>query len=701
MSFNYKKFRETVGKKYSKNLDKEVIDDLLNLGDENEYSRDTPVSLGKRLILVNLTIKGQKSNQEIIDFYQQFNPGVNMWIADNLKGKSSMFKVIQFSLTGNNNLKHDIKKWIRKILLNFRINQQAYCVYISLEAAGLIGTLYSAEIASLDEVNSFSESLIFTESGVDKFSQEIQNFFFNQFSYYSLKWTQKSSRKDSDELQESNASWSTYFKSIFLESKDSNSMYGAQEKKIFQMLLGLQLTYPINRLTIKKDMKQFEKAKQVSFSKVRETSKDSERQALKTKISTLEAEINKIRASDSDVDDPDIKQYSEKYEFLIKEISRCNQEYLEKQAQLRASRQEIYEIEIQKQQFEQDLNQINRQILQCTKSINSLQEFLDVGKLFSNLDVKYCPCCNRTVSSKISTSNKDKPECILCHEVVSSPNEVENQTKYLDKIEQLNLEKQHMLKIQAEQEQTLSKLSQEYKMKRSLLLNAQGQQDESSIFILKEELAQLEDSLYQRRNRFVVPNQDLENLISQKAVAEFQLEQLDVSQHYIEDNSLGDQISLLDFAISTLKVKRYELGGKVLKDLSDLMLEELNLLGLGSITEINISEDFNISYKQDDDFVTFDRIAEGEQLRVKIAFYLSLIQLDVKYNFGKHTRFLIIDSPSKEEGDSAYLEGLSILLQSIETRLKDELQIFVGTAERSLSGIVTSETLLKKGDFLF
>jgi hypothetical protein len=143
------------------------------------------------------------------------------------------------------------------------------------------------------------------------------------------------------------------------------------------------------------------------------------------------------------------------------------------------------------------------------------------------------------------------------------------------------------------------------------------------------------------------------------------------------------------------------LQGKVLKDLSDLMLEELNLLGLGSITEINISEDFNISYKQDDDFVTFDRIAEGEQLRVKIAFYLSLIQLDVKYNFGKHTRFLIIDSPSKEEGDSAYLEGLSILLQSIETRLKDELQIFVGTAERSLSGIVTSETLLKKGDFLF
>jgi hypothetical protein len=169
----------------------------------------------------------------------------------------------------------------------------------------------------------------------------------------------------------------------------------------------------------------------------------------------------------------------------------------------------------------------------------------------------------------------------------------------------------------------------------------------------------------------------------------------------VSNDSLENQIATLGFAISLLEKARYNLGGKVLSDLSDLMLEELHLFGLTTITAIQISQNFDISYKQDGDFVQFDKIAEGEQLRVKISLYLSLIQLDVKYIFGKHTRFLIIDSPSKEEGDSVYLEGLSTLLKSIENRFKGELQIFIGTAERKLSGIVENETTLDHGEFLF
>ena len=74
----------------------------------------------------------------------------------------------------------------------------------------------------------------------------------------------------------------------------------------------------------------------------------------------------------------------------------------------------------------------------------------------------------------------------------------------------------------------------------------------------------------------------------------------------------------------------------------------------------------------------YDNIAEGEQLRAKIAFYLSLIQLDIEFNFGRHTRLLIIDSPGKEEADSKYLEGLTQVLNSIEDRYGDNLQILLG-----------------------
>ena len=218
---------------------------------------------------------------------------------------------------------------------------------------------------------------------------------------------------------------------------------------------------------------------------------------------------------------------------------------------------------------------------------------------------------------------------------------------------------------------------------------------------LQEELTTLETSLFQQQNTLRRRNDQLDSLIAQKAIAEFELNQNNSEITSIYNDSLEHQIDMLKFAINLLEKERYNSSQKVLSDLSNLMLEELNLFGLTTFTEIKISEDFDISYKQDGEFVKFNNIAEGEQLRVKISLYLSLIQLDVKYNFGKHTRFLIIDSPSKEEGDSIYLEGLSTLLKGIEDRFKDQLQILIGTAERKLSGIVANETILDEGKYLF
>jgi hypothetical protein len=215
MNFDYKKFRNTIIQKHGGLLDEVVIDELLNLGDESDYSRDTPISTGKRLSLVNLTLQGKKSDETKINFSYEFKQGINIIIADNFKGKSSVFKAIQFALTGNDNLKHDIKKWLHVILLNFRINEQDYCVYINIESKTLDGSLYRTKINAVEDIKLSEIPTIFNERGVDKFRKEMESFFFKQFSYYSLKWTQKASKKASNELVESNATWHTYFKSIF------------------------------------------------------------------------------------------------------------------------------------------------------------------------------------------------------------------------------------------------------------------------------------------------------------------------------------------------------------------------------------------------------------------------------------------------------------------------------------------------------
>ena len=294
-------------------------------------------------------------------------------------------------------------------------------------------------------------------------------------------------------------------------------------------------------------------------------------------------------------------------------------------------------------------------------------------------------------------------ECVLCHDIVDSEEDNQNQLKHLEKIESFNEDKEKYLELQKEKETSLENLQQKKQEQWGKIhsLENRTKTDIPYLLTLQEELTTLDTSLFQQQNTLRRRNDQLDSLIAQKAIAEFQLNQNNAEITSTYNDSLEHQIDMLEFAINLLEKERYNSSQKVLSDLSNLMLEELNLFGLTTFTEIKISEDFDISYKQDGEFVKFNNIAEGEQLRVKISLYLSLIQLDVKYNFGKHTRFLIIDSPSKEEGDSIYLEGLSTLLKGIEDRFKDQLQILIGTAERKLSGIVANETILDEGKYLF
>lgn len=232
----------------NKHLD---INQAKTLIEFNSAYEDMPVSTGKRLIINYLEFNGQKKNSDNFNFKKKFEQGVNIIIADNLRGKSTVFKVLKAALVGDaNSIKADVKTWIKNIAVGFKISNQDYFIMISLETR-FKGILYNVPWEKFSLENSDGSNIVFEANNNKKYSEEIQKFFFNQFSYYSLKWTQKSSAKDSNELVEAGASWKTYYKSIFLESKDSVSFYGGQDQKVFQMLLGFEYTNWINHLSVR------------------------------------------------------------------------------------------------------------------------------------------------------------------------------------------------------------------------------------------------------------------------------------------------------------------------------------------------------------------------------------------------------------------------------------------------------------------
>jgi len=145
------------------------------------------------------------------------------------------------------------------------------------------------------------------------------------------------------------------------------------------------------------------------------------------------------------------------------------------------------------------------------------------------------------------------------------------------------------------------------------------------------------------------------------------------------------------YAIDALKKKRQELNKEILAKLEGLILKEMQEFGLKNVSKVGISESYNLSFIQNEESVTFDDLTESEKLRVKFAFYLSLIQLDIEYQLGRHSRFLIFDSPGSEEISKANLEGLSAIFKEINKRFGNDLQIFLGTSLREFNEVTTVE----------
>lgn len=705
MKFDYNSFIAGLQKEFDGTFSGPEIKELLNL--EDEINKDTPLSTGKRLEVNYISFTGKKTTEEpqgfsddVIDYSQEIYSGVNIWVADNLKGKSSIFKIIKFALTGDNSLKPNISKWIDHILVIFSINDKRYTVYINNSKKQLNAALYNKEIKVYPSEGEHAEERLFLSTSKDDFQSQLKDFFFHQFDYYSLRWTQKSSVKDKDDLLDVGASWLTYFKSIFLESKDTTElMYGAQGTKVFQMLLGLHLTSPINKLTIEKDKMMHLKGRQQSFDS-RDVTENVEKKAeLQKSLDELTEKLNEIILAERQ--SVDVAALVKQYDDLLGELDAENVKSFKISNDLQENRNQKNKTAGRKQFVEDELNKLKKELHKAGKQHSDIKEYLEIGVFFSNLDLKACPSCSHPVTSEKKQQAVSAHTCALCSDDVSKDISEVNTDSLSAKSDEL-IQLQEGLKLSIE---TFANELEKLKINANELysVNIKLEQQQSAIKdtgALNARLLELQKAISEERQKVRPRDSEKNELIEKKAVLNFRIKQLDELPKKNGDQKIEQKIQLLAKAIDELNKIRFAEGQSILKKLADLMTDEVKALGL-RISEITINDRFDIKYKQDGDYLSFSEIAEGEQLRAKLAFYLSLIQLDIEHNYGRHARFLIIDSPGKEEGDKNYLDGLSKLIKELETRFGDKLQILIGTAERSLENTVKHQNVFPADTYVF
>lgn len=700
MNFNYAALKRQLKQKYKSQLPDRVIDDLLTF--EQGFLKDGFPQ--KRLIISRVCFSGAKDD---IPFTldRSFNEGINLVLADNLKGKSSLFKIIKYALTGDSDIAKDVKGWLKNIYLQFRINASVLTVYLNLEKPRTQATLLNLPIDDVVDKEIDATNIIYQADNEKTYRDYIQDFFFREFDYYHLNWTQKSSLKDRNELVESKASWNTYFESVYLASRDSYKLaYGSQEELIFQMMIGLKLTYPINRLKVKLELTQFEQAKLKDTINMEGRRRDQSRKTLEKELATIAKAIEKlIKVEDQKVNLSDLYNQRALLAIQIAERNKNLTKFEHQKVQITRDGSKLF---FENQERTAQVRKYKDQIQKALKSQTDLEEHVQFGIFFSNLDIKICPHCNTKVNEEKKISERTTKSCRLCTHAIEEAPAIDS-SAYHQKIESLSAEiegYEKQIPLLTERINNTAKAIEEIKKKNQVYLSSireitkQNQTDQKA-------LREIETTI-QKANQSAKKAEQMLDLEKRKAVAEFRMKDfINQTTHpsVIEIKEYDLRIALLNDALTELKKERTVQNKEVLSNFTDLMMEELRDMGVMGITEIGLTEGFKVMYNQNNNWVSFDEISEGEQLRVKIAFYLSIIQSDIKYNAGKHPRLLIIDSPNKEEGDKVYREGLKKVLHSIEHKYGTQLQIIIGTASRELEDSVATENawVLPEGQFLF
>ncbi|WP_165044748.1 hypothetical protein [Dysgonomonas sp. ZJ709] len=696
MSFRYDAFIKNI---HTKHKDAFTLDQIKDILFVDEYLKDSPMSTGQRLIVDSLLFRGVKSDETEFFFSHKFQSGVNVLIADNLKGKSSVFKIIRFALTGKN--VDNIGQWIKEVLLSFKVNNNFYSTYIDCSSHRLKAKLLKGNILRYEDIE--NADLFWEVSSKEDYILKMQEFFFSQFSYYSLKWTQKPSQKDKVELQENATSWKTYFHSIFLESKDSYELsFGNQEIKTFEMLFGLELTYPINSLTVKLDKLKSEKGINADHITRKINADEKQKKKIEEELILKNKEYNQaVKPVQKKI--IDTKSLYDHYQSLTQKLNNENERLILMRKELQTIEEDEEKIEIQRKALKSKIGSLKKENQQKLKRINDLNEYKDSLSFFSNLDIKHCPNCDHPVSPDKMKMQANEHKCSLCSEDVHSKDETETQENILTRVNDLTENVNQLNTL-------ISDLEFEYSNYSGILeplINKKKQINVKPNFDLNYLSQEISNSEKQIKNALVnnkteIPTPNLSILLKEIAVLEYKkLELKNQEQAKIDTSSYDKQIELLDNAIFDLKHMRYSIGNSSINKLEEIILSKIHSFGIKNISKIKITEGLGIRYIQDGVQKEFKNLVEGEQLRAKISLYLSLIELDIFEQLGKHSHFLIIDSPAKEEGDKYYLAGLISELQNIDKTMHADLQILIGTAERDFENKFKNQLIFEDGQFVF
>ncbi|MER0040887.1 hypothetical protein [Pseudomonas sp. MGal98] len=591
---------------------------------------DSTLPRKRSLTLKRVLFRGIKHGEEDPFEFLWDGLGNGMWgllTDDNGKGKSSILGLVRGALRGElpgSRLKPDVWGWLSEFELDFLIDEHVHRIRL-MKPAG--ATEAAAAVATLSRFDNGRELVIKRGIPDDAFGKAVDSLFMDELGFSRV----RAYRARQGEAAEHG--WPAMCAALFITGP-GDTLFGdtAQDAihlRLIQLFIGLPwiTTYTCASTGLKA----------VSARLAKETAGKSDR--VVSRIKELEDQIQELKIKLKD--EPDLTK-------LRSDLPRLDQELVE----LRQMAEDASALVLKRNALYDDAkiarSEARRRLLQA-------KDDAEARVVFKRLKPTCCPSCAREFE-KNRFAATEAPACGLCgkeEDEVGSTEEL---------ITELEAEAADTL----ESQKTAEKAVDEAKIA--------WEKASAAVTAASQRIAKVQAELRK--------GSAAEDIRLDIAKLKARIEELELATGpSVDVDLIRREETVLKAAEKVTKSLFEDLQTEILTEVSGALMKFSEAFGVRNLQSMTLNGAGHLKIEQGGQITSFTKLNAGENLRVRIAAALAVLEVAERRGHGRHPGLIVLDSPAAQEMSH---QDFAALVESVVTAVDEfsNVQILVGAVNR-------------------
>lgn len=604
----------------------EVARTLLAHGIEEDSTLPRKRSVTLKRVLLRGTKHGEDKPFEFL--WGGLSNGIWGLLTDaNSKGKSSILGLVRGALRGElpgSRLKPDVWGWLSEFELDFLIDEHVLRIRLTKPA----GTTEAAgTVATLSRFDGDRELVIKRGISDGAFGNAVDSLFMDELGFSRV----RAYRAKEGEAVEHG--WPSMCASLFITGP-GDTLFGDTSKdavhlRLIQLFIGLPwvTTYTCASTALKA----------VSARLAKETAGKSDR--IEGRIKELEEEIRGLEVKLKD--EPDLTK-------LRADLPGLDQELVEKRREAEAAAALVIERNTQYDDAKIARAEARRKLLQA-------KDDAAARLVFKRLKPTCCPACAREFE-KDRFAATDTPTCGLCgkeEDEVGSTEEL-------------------IAELEAEAAETLA--SQKAAEKAAGAAKDASETASAAVTAIGRRIEKVHAELHK--------GSAADEIRLDIAKLKARIEELELaSGPSVDIDPIRQEEAILKAAEKVTKSLFEDLQTEILTEVSAALMKFSESFGVRNLQSMTLNGAGHLKIEQGGQTTSFTKLNSGENLRVRIAAALAVLEVAERRGHGRHPGLIVLDSPAAQEMSH---QDFAALVESVVAAADEfpDVQIVVGAVNR-------------------